>query len=580
MKIRILSLVLTVSLMLGMLLIPVSAADVWNGSDIADSFEGGTGTEQDPYQISNGAELMYFRTRCGNGSKGEYYILTQDIDLGDHEWAQIPGIFYGNLNGNGKTIKGFKQTAITSKATGFFSEINGASVHDLTMEGSIEGVFAFSENNGFLAAMATGSAKFENCTMIVNMSCEDTDGSMTNATVGGFFGRYAYGCTMENCKVYGSITVETAATSTDNIYGGFCGRLDTSSATNCESYVDITVTNTNTTSRTHMGGFAGAAYKKDGPPQLTGVVNYGDLKVISPQNSYIVDVGGMIGRVGFSEVADVTMTRCFNLGDLILTGGVQSNENGAGFYVGDMAGVIEYTGTKLTLVDCFGAGATPVGSADKAIWSNASKGTFTNTNYLANVSLNTLEGAAVRLNDPTGLRFDTEISNDLYSNLNNRLDVEFTMGTLIAPTNYVEAAGEFTMEALDALKEKQGFEFNTYKKVVFDTETYGFLEETPNTRVYSGAIANIYETNYDLSYSAIGYMTITIGTTTVTVYADYSETDNARTVAYIGHLAYTDRTDTQDADHPYFVEEDNNYSPYKTGELEKIKVFSDAYDAE
>ena len=578
MKIRILSLVLTVSLMLGMLLIPVSAADVWDGSATATSFAGGTGTEQDPYQISNGAELRYFRTQCGNnGSKGKYYILTQNIDLGNHEWAQIPGIFYGNLNGNGKTIKGFKQTATTSNEIGFFSRIEGT-VYGLTMEGRVEGVFASNKNHGLLASMATGSSKFENCTMIVNMLSEDKDGTMKGATVGGFFGRYAYGCTMENCKVYGSITVETAATSTNNTYGGFCGRLDTSSATNCESYVDITVTNTNTTSYTHLGGFAGAAYKEG--PQFTGVVNYGDLKVISPQNSYIVDVGGMIGRVGFSEVANVTMTRCFNLGDLVLTGGVQNTENGVGFYVGDMAGVIENASTKLTLVDCFGAGATPVGSADKAIWSGASKGMFTNTNYLANVSLNTLEGAAVRLNDPTGLRFDTEISNDLYSNLNNRLDVEFTMGTLIAPTNYVEAAGEFTMEALDALKEKQGFEFNTYKKVVFDTETYDFLEETPNTRVYSGAIADIYETNYDLSYSAIGYMTITIGTTTVTVYADYSETDNARTVAYIGYLAYTDRTDTQDADHPYFVEEDNNYSPYKTGELEKIKVFSDAYDAE
>ena len=578
MKIRILSLVLTVSLMLGMLLIPVSAADVWDGSATATSFAGGTGTEQDPYQISNGAELRYFRTQCGPGSTGKYYILTQDIDLGNHEWYQIPGTFYGDLNGNGKTIKGFKQTAKKTDATGFFLTIEAGSVHDLTMEGSIAGVFGTGKFNGFLAATATGSAKFENCTMIVNMSCVDTDGSMTNATVGGFFGRYAYGCTMENCKVYGSITVETAAKSTNNIYGGFCGRLDTSSATNCESYVDITVTNTNTTSYTHMGGFAGAASKEG--PQLKGVVNYGDLKANSPQGSVIVNVGGIIGRVGFGEKANVTMTRCFNLGDLILTGGVQSNENGAGFCVGDMTGVIENASTKLTLVDCFGAGTTPVGSADKAIWSGASKGTFENTNYLANVSLDTLEGAAVRLNDPTGLRFDTEISNDLYSNLNNRLDVEFTMGTLIAPTNYVEAAGEFTMEALDALKEKQGFEFNTYKKVVFDTETYDFLEETPNTRVYSGAIANIYETNYDLSYSAIGYMTITIETTTVTVYADYSETDNARTVAYIGYLAYTDRTDTQDADHPYFVEEDNNYSPYKTGELEKIKVFSDAYDAE
>lgn len=46
--------------------VPVSAraeTDVWNGT-IASGFAGGTGMENDPYQINTAEELAYFAKNC------------------------------------------------------------------------------------------------------------------------------------------------------------------------------------------------------------------------------------------------------------------------------------------------------------------------------------------------------------------------------------------------------------------------------------------------------------------------------------------------------------------------------------
>ena len=66
MKRRIICLILTMSMLLSLLPaqaltttpLPLSS-EIWNGS-IAAAFAGGNGSETDPFQISNGAELAYF----------------------------------------------------------------------------------------------------------------------------------------------------------------------------------------------------------------------------------------------------------------------------------------------------------------------------------------------------------------------------------------------------------------------------------------------------------------------------------------------------------------------------------------
>ena len=69
-----------------------------------------------------------------------------------------------------------------------------------------------------------------------------------------------------------------------------------------------------------------------------------------------------------------------------------------------------------------------------------------NTEQESTGNMVTLEGASARLAEPSGLRFQTEISKEYYNSLSN-----VKMGTLIAPEAYVEQAGAFTKEALETL---------------------------------------------------------------------------------------------------------------------------------
>ena len=57
---------------------------IWDGS-IAAGFAGGSGTEDDPYLISNGSELAYLAQQVNSGNRYEnvHFKLTNDIYLND-----------------------------------------------------------------------------------------------------------------------------------------------------------------------------------------------------------------------------------------------------------------------------------------------------------------------------------------------------------------------------------------------------------------------------------------------------------------------------------------------------------------
>ena len=103
-----------------------SAEDVavWDGT-VAEAFAGGSGTKDDPYLISNGAELAYLlktvSTVGGNDTEGKYYKLTNSIYLNDvtkadwkdnnpNQWLTSVSSngyrFRGNFDGDGHTVYG------------------------------------------------------------------------------------------------------------------------------------------------------------------------------------------------------------------------------------------------------------------------------------------------------------------------------------------------------------------------------------------------------------------------------------------------------------------------------------------
>lgn len=83
----------------------------WDGVSVASSFSLGNGTLENPYVISNGEEFAYFKRVIEEENSiyaDKAYILGDDINLDNHEFNTIGGVFKGHFDGNGYTIKNIK----------------------------------------------------------------------------------------------------------------------------------------------------------------------------------------------------------------------------------------------------------------------------------------------------------------------------------------------------------------------------------------------------------------------------------------------------------------------------------------
>ena len=62
---------------------PTSTISVWDGT-ISSSFSDGNGSEQNPYIISNGSDLLYLAYQLESTNyEGKYFLLNNDIVLND-----------------------------------------------------------------------------------------------------------------------------------------------------------------------------------------------------------------------------------------------------------------------------------------------------------------------------------------------------------------------------------------------------------------------------------------------------------------------------------------------------------------
>ena len=571
MKTKVLSCFIIFAMLLSTFLLefPAVAADtaVWDGS-VAASFSGGSGTADDPWKISNGSELAYLASVVnsnGSATYNQYYILTADIDLGGQEWIGIGNkhdpakAFKGNFDGNGKVITGFEIKKERDYTPGLFGMLDaGAVVKNLTVHGRIRAGSKY-DFGGLLCVSVNGGSAVENCTVYADVQITREAGSK-NFYFGGITGRLAPGGKIKDCTVLGNIQLQVTASATNGqrqLTAGIAARIDAAQITNCTNYADISQIFTGSATIGYSGGIVASGEANDDTTvSILNCVNYGDIFVET--NGGHGRTGGIIGNPRSAAVYNIE--NCFNAGKML---------SGKGTDSGNMGELVGWNEAKqLNLKNCYASGRNLGGNKGK---------TWSESGCVTDITLKTLTGASVRLNDPTGLRFDTEIKKSTLDTLLAADNVTVKIGTLIAPTKYVKAVGTFTADALDTYKNEQGFAFDPYINVPFDTNVYEFLEKTDTAYTFSGAVANLFESNYNLAYSAVGYLTITVGDLSVTFYSDYIEQDHSRTIASVAREAYNDRADVQSEDHPYYVEQDGNYSPYSNSSLAKIKAFADAY---
>ena len=251
-------------------------------------FAGGSGTAEDPYQIATAEQLAAFSATVNDGSAngypGQYFVLTDDIDLNGIAWQPIGHMdltdesntscmFFGTFDGQGHTISNvsFKTndpvvgaglfgmnlgevknltvksaTILTgdvySMAIGGIAGYNMGMVHDVTLTGvnEISGVNCA----GGIAGGNTGMVY--NCTVdgTTIRVLGDNDFSSSRiiqadvAECGGLVIGGSFGGSIDNCTASGSIIAE----GNEPVgLGGIAGCLEMmDSVTNCTADIEIT----------------------------------------------------------------------------------------------------------------------------------------------------------------------------------------------------------------------------------------------------------------------------------------------------------------------------------------------------
>lgn len=318
---------------------------IWDGT-IAGSFAGGAGTEINPYQISNGAELAYLAKVINENTNSTlynsvnvYYKLINEIYLNyttDWEnwenenpdvtllkkWTPI-GDYYNdigfkaNFDGDGYAIKGIYINT-TNYGRGLFGYVYGGTIQNTGVEqGYIKGDVGVGGIAGFVGIYSGGGDS-----SITN--CYNTNVVIGNINVGGVAG-YFNDAIITDCYNTGEITGKTQV-------GGVTGRVFGGSITNSYNYGVVTGADFVSSA----GGVTGGV--SDGG-SVMGCYNTGD---VFGTGDYAFFVGGVAGFLGGGNVAN-----CFNIGTVTGTG------DSIDGYAGGVAGCVSENSS---VVNCYNSG--------------------------------------------------------------------------------------------------------------------------------------------------------------------------------------------------------------------------------
>ncbi len=405
MKKKILSLLVTMGLAAS--LVPVSVfadgTEVWDGS-IAESFAGGKGTKDDPYQIATGSQLAYFAKRVNAEEYGEkyadtYFELTEDIDLGGKEWTPVGEtvadlimggheyfVFSGNFDGNGYIIKnltiGTETSPYSGDVCGLFGATSGT-IEDVVLENVCINYVGGNHSSGYGFRMGGALVGYSmgdivNCTVIGLDMKAGSDGSYVALnSIGGLVGIQDGGTTVSHSRVSGKIEESTKK---GNV-GGFVGTLAKgSSAKYCGADVSVEVTGNGR--GIAVGGFVG-------------IGNGVTIDETLIENCYATGnitgaeyAGGFVGNI-----SGLNISNCYAKGDV-------SNSFVGASFLGTDAASNNYYGT---VKNCYATGLVSDISSSAyafAMQDTMNRSTIQNCYYnIQNTAKNTESAASLTIDD-------------------------------------------------------------------------------------------------------------------------------------------------------------------------------------
>ena len=258
-------------------------------------------------------DLLQFAKAVDNGEYDDetdaVVSLEEDLDLTDIAWTPIGSVFDGNGNlqhyfrgkfyGNGHTISNLDFSENYGKAEypsfGFFSEVYGAEISGLTIQGKLD-----VSNSGYVyfgtVAGVAADSKISGC--VSDVSFTDTD-KYINGTVA--LCGYAIKSTIEYCQNEGNFSITKDVSSLQ--MGGIAGLAQNSTVQYCANTGDMTSWTPCT------GGIVGQLY------QASKIINCYSTGKMVPLGIGNTDFGGIAGIVG----AGTEISHCYFAGEMDLS---------------------------------------------------------------------------------------------------------------------------------------------------------------------------------------------------------------------------------------------------------------------
>lgn len=295
-------------------------------------FEGGRGTQQEPYEIATIEQLKLFRdsVNLGKDYQGEFIQLTADMDLANEAWTPIgkEGTpFKGSFDGSNHTVSNLSINDSTMVNAGLFGVLNTpGTIKNLTVKNAA--VTAQSGAGALIGAAYTGALENCNVTGQINITA--------NYKVGGLAGEgYAKitGCSVtvvEGSTVTGNY--QTTDLEGDNVGGliGFRGEGN--------NKIDgCTVSGLTVSGTRKVSGLVGSAFTDNYVENCS----VSDVAVHSnataeyvTANGSSMGIGGLVGVFTANGAGDGHVTGC-TVENITLTG---LDDVKKGYLVGGMRG--------------------------------------------------------------------------------------------------------------------------------------------------------------------------------------------------------------------------------------------------
>ncbi len=307
----------------------------------------GDGTESDPYQIKtidDMTKLADFISASSMEYEGYFFKLINDLDYTGAEYKPVATgsvNFQADFDGNGKTVSNFAISNLDSRTgtyVGFFGNLGGSgSIHDLTLQGSVEG---YRYVGGFVGKL------YGTIDNVVNKSSV----SVPNSTYAGGIAAYAYeGAAITNSRNEGTVSTK------GGYNAGIVAKMDAGTVVdNCVNTGSLTTLDNKSG---NIGGItatsSGAVKNSSNTAAITGTSSLSGI-VANASKDYLIEncfntanvtgtgsgIGGVLGKGGSSSTG--VIKDCYNEGN------IQGS--------GDTGGLVGSLDSGATVENCYNKG--------------------------------------------------------------------------------------------------------------------------------------------------------------------------------------------------------------------------------